>query len=406
MHLVRKLAVACLPQELFDATTEIALFAEGSFHRLYCISSPRTPVQYLMRVAIPVDPFFKTESEVATMHWLRRYASMPVPSVVAYSSSTSNEVGFEWILMEKVDGVAIDTVWDDMPFDEKTNLTVEFAEHMKQLCARRFPLLGNIYFADIWNQVGYKPLEFQPQHAALGTEAPEFGVDGEFVIGTMVSNRFSAQKRLVLRSNRGPFESSQELVTAETKVLGQCIHHLFPSPEDEYYYELDEDLAASGPEVFDVYNRFEQAIQQIFAGGDGPEDAKILWHDDLAERNVLVDPKSHKLVSVVDWESASIVPAWETKGAMPYFLKGIEVREPAPFGSLSDEDEANTTLIRKDWDLVLLRRKYMEIIGSLYDTTPDIQTRVGHKQHVSKLLGSFEDIWEHTRHWLNEKYKP
>jgi hypothetical protein len=36
-----------------------------------------------------------------------------------------------------------------------------------------------------------------------------------------------------------------------------------------------------------------------------------------------VDPVSHKLTGVVvDWESASIVPAWEMGGGVPYFLQG------------------------------------------------------------------------------------
>ena len=55
---------------------------------------------HIMRVAIPVEPFFKTESEVATMDYVRKHTSLPVPRVLAYDSSTSNQVGFEWIVMD------------------------------------------------------------------------------------------------------------------------------------------------------------------------------------------------------------------------------------------------------------------------------------------------------------------
>ena len=111
-----------------------------------------------MRVALPVDPFYKTESEVATIEYVRKHSTMSVPRIISYTSSASNELGFEWILMEKLDGVPLNDVWDAMPFNSKVDLTVKFAGFMKQLQACKFPLLGNLYFADVWDQAGYTPV--------------------------------------------------------------------------------------------------------------------------------------------------------------------------------------------------------------------------------------------------------
>lgn len=36
-------------------------FAEGSFDKLYCITSPHLSQQYLMRVALPVEPFLRAK---------------------------------------------------------------------------------------------------------------------------------------------------------------------------------------------------------------------------------------------------------------------------------------------------------------------------------------------------------
>lgn len=144
IDVARKLAIACLPWDLF-ADADIKSFAQGSFHHVYCISSGLTAAKYMMRVALPVDPFFKTESEVATMEYIRRHSSIPVPRIVAYASSASNELGFEWILMGKVDGVPLDRVWDDMTFNAKMEFTVAFAGYMKQLRELQFPLFGSIY---------------------------------------------------------------------------------------------------------------------------------------------------------------------------------------------------------------------------------------------------------------------
>ncbi len=402
IDIVRKLAVSCLPTDAFKHA-EIAIFAQGAFHRLYCISSNLTDAKYLMRVALPVDPFYKTESEVATIEYVRKHSTMPVPRIIAYTSSASNELGYEWILMEKVDGVPLNDVWDIMPFDSKVDLTVEFARFIKQLQACRFPLLGNLYFADIWNQAGYTPIlsEYEP---AVDVANTDIGIDGEFVVGRMVSTRFFRDKRLLLPAHRGPFKTALELVTAETKLLGQRIRHLSASPAADYYSEVDEQLAEDGTEVLHTFNDLEGVLPRIFSATDVSEDFKMLWHDDLSGMNILVDPASHKLTGVVDWESVSIVPAWETGGGVPYFLRGIEVREPAPIGS-PDVDEVSLVEIRKDWEKVLLRRKYNEIKSGLFNAASSSETRVQLKQEFSKQLSAFEDRWERTRYWLKYQFE-
>lgn len=61
-----------------------------------------------------------------------------------------------------------------------------------------------------------------------------------------------------------------------------------------------------------TFNILEDIIPDIFSTEDAPgdvEDVKVLWHDDLSSMNILVDPVSHKLTGIVDWESMSIVPA-------------------------------------------------------------------------------------------------
>jgi hypothetical protein len=402
IDVVRKLAVSCLPTDAFTHA-EIGLFAQGAFHRLYCISSNLTAVKYLMRVALPVDPFYKTESEVATMEYVRKHSSMPVPRIIAYTSSASNELGFEWILMEKVDGVPLNDVWEAMPFDSKADLTVGFAGFMKQLRACRFPLFGNLYFADVWNQAGYAPI-LSKHEPAVDVANTDIGIDGEFVVGRMVSTRFFRDKRLLLPAHRGPFKTALELVTAETKLLGQRIRHLSPLPAADYYSEVDEKLAEDGIEVLDTFNDLEQVMPRIFSTTDVSEDVKVLWHDDLSGMNILVDPESHKLTGVVDWESVSIVPAWETGGGVPYFLQGIEVlSEPPPIDD-PDVNEGSLVEIRKDWEKVLLRRKYAEITGALFDATSSSETRVQLKQKFSRQLSTFEDGWEGTRYWLKHQF--
>lgn len=47
-------------------------------------------------------PRLKTESEVATMRYLRENTNIPVPTVFHYDSNPYNRLGGEYILMSKV----------------------------------------------------------------------------------------------------------------------------------------------------------------------------------------------------------------------------------------------------------------------------------------------------------------
>ncbi|KAL2669844.1 hypothetical protein Neosp_015141 [[Neocosmospora] mangrovei] len=368
VQVARKLALEHLPANLFSDAC-ISPFAQGAFHRLYCLSSDHTTVEYLMRVALPLDPFFKTESEVATMDYIRRNSSIPVPKVIAYASSASNELGFEWILMERVRGVSLDQVWDTMPFQAKMHLTVELACSLKKLGQRL-----------------------------------DAGIDGVFVVGRMVSTRFFRDKRLLLRPNRGPFTTARELATSEAALLARRIRYLSPSPATKYYCEADEMLADDGAEVLETADKLVEVVPRIYSATDDPEDIKVLWHNDISLMNVLVDPETYRLVGIVDWESVSIVPALETEDGVPHFLQGIPVQEPPPVGSIPPEEEKAMVEIRKDWDLVLLRRKYAEIVGPMYSLGLGADARIDLKRGLSRSLANFEDRWTSARYWLKQQF--
>ncbi|XXH03598.1 hypothetical protein Hte_010003 [Hypoxylon texense] len=384
--------------------------SNGAFHRIYRIpvlTSPgKSSRSYIMRLAIPVEPFYKTESEVATMFYLREQTSIPVPAVVAWSSSAADNVlGFEWILMETVDGVTLESVWYRMGFEDKKKLTEAVASYTKELLSLRFTSFGSIYFAEVWNEVNYSLYSSsRSSQPAPSSRAPDanIGKDGKYVIGRMVSLRFFQDKRALMRADRGPFETAKELVVAEANLLGQRIRHLSPTPGTDYYCEVDENLYKHEAEMLQVFDKLEKVSARIFSDSDGPEDLKVLWHNDLSTFNILVDPITFEIKGIVDWESVSIVPAWEIDGGIPYFLRGPEVDEPPPLGSRSEEDEAGLVEIRKDWDLCLLRKTYTEIVGPIFDTTSVAEKTLRHKRQLLSSLATFEDLWVRTKNWLKE----
>ena len=424
MEVARNLAVVHLPADQF-ADAKVQPFSQGGFHRLYSITSSNDPTapKYLMRVALPVDPFFKTESEVATIQYIREHSSLPVPKVVAFSSSSANPLGFEWILMEKMDGVPLADVWQDMTFDAKTSLVVDFAEKIQPLLDLRFSLFGNIYFADISHQVGCSPLMVGKPEAGEDVTVAKFDVDiggdRDYVIGRVVSMGFFYDKRLLLPAERGPFQTARELALAELRLLGRRIRNLSPDPKDDYYSETDTELASAGLELIEVFDKLEHfASTKIFpppspgsayeaaACDIPPEDRKVLWHHDMSKMNVLVHPETYNFVGVVDWESVGVVPAlsadWKFHAAVPPFLHSIEIDDenaPPPRETLTDEEEEGCRYIRDDWETQLLRRRYQELVSPPAVLDMDDE-KIRLKRALSSRMNDFEGVWERTKYML------
>jgi hypothetical protein len=70
----------------------------------------RVPLQSEDEV-IAEDTWKRMESEVATMDYVEHYTNIPVPHVHHYSSHTEGDVHSPYILMSKVEGVPLCSVW-------------------------------------------------------------------------------------------------------------------------------------------------------------------------------------------------------------------------------------------------------------------------------------------------------
>ena len=433
ISIIRDLAIQHLPREYTDI--EIEFFAEGAFNKLYTVRSPQILPQYLMRVALPVEPFFKTESESATLKYLRTYTSVPVPNVIAYDSSSQNPLGFEWILLEKVDGIPLSEVWESMDFDSKSRLSRDLGHILQQLSGLCFSEIGNLYFSKIRNRVsnrilssngeeaidGTKTLhrtqynsgnkdnnDMETQKSVLGSDSTvnlDQGIGSEFVVGRIVSPWFFRDKRVLLPTDRGPFSSSYELMMAKTQIQIERIKNLSPCPSDEYYSETDEELAGSQDKILEVCYDLKAAIPDCFPQS-GSGETNTIYHSDLSDRNIIVDPMTYRITGIVDWESVSICPSWETSD-YPLFLRGFKVTEPPPVGDPEVDEEA-LTHFRKDWEKVLLRRIYLESLrnpGTGLSSPPSAQgiitdDDIKHKRFFQSLLYEIEFRWRGVRHWI------
>ena len=84
MAVAKSIAIRHLP--LTSPSYDISFFSAGAFNRLFLLhpldDAAGSVESFIMRVSLPVDPYFKTASEVATLQFVQKNTSIPVPQVI------------------------------------------------------------------------------------------------------------------------------------------------------------------------------------------------------------------------------------------------------------------------------------------------------------------------------------
>nr|KMM63994.1 hypothetical protein CPAG_00346 [Coccidioides posadasii RMSCC 3488] len=109
----------------------IAKFAEGGFNRVFLLTMDdgfQAIAKIPYKIALPKR--HATASEAATLELLR-LKGIPVPKLYSYSASVDNPAGVEYIIMEKVNGVPIETRWLSMTKRERHTLASSFVRLRK-----------------------------------------------------------------------------------------------------------------------------------------------------------------------------------------------------------------------------------------------------------------------------------
>lgn len=84
---------------------------------------------------------YATASEAATLHFLHS-KGIPIPKLYGHSSSEDNPVGVEYIIIEKVRGVSLQSRWHTFSKQELHRLASTFIEIKKKLFNIPFGLSG------------------------------------------------------------------------------------------------------------------------------------------------------------------------------------------------------------------------------------------------------------------------
>jgi hypothetical protein len=170
-----------------SSKVKVTFLAQGAFNKLYDVEIDDESL--VMRVSLPVDPCYKTLSEVATVNWIRRTTNLPVPTIIRYEPSRENPVGFEWILMTKLPGKTLAHSWRYLPLTAKSNLVRQLAKHLAYLFRNQLSGIGNIY--------------------ALSSSS-----DVSPTVDRIVSMHFFWGDHFYQDIYQGPFRSSKDWITA------------------------------------------------------------------------------------------------------------------------------------------------------------------------------------------------
>ncbi|KAG7086800.1 hypothetical protein E1B28_002728 [Marasmius oreades] len=140
----RKILKDVVREKMGIEVGRIEFISSGTFHKAYFVTLTNK-VQLVARVARRFMPRLKTESEVATLRYLRDKTNVPVPTVLHYDSNPFNRLGGEYILMTKAEGVPLSKLYHSMPYTDLVKLLQNVARIIIPLFSHRFSSLGSLY---------------------------------------------------------------------------------------------------------------------------------------------------------------------------------------------------------------------------------------------------------------------
>ncbi|KAB8208105.1 phosphotransferase family protein [Aspergillus parasiticus] len=297
---------------------------------------------------------YTTASEVATYDMLREVFKVPVPRVLAWSTdATNNSVGAEYIIQEKVQGVRLGSLWNQWPRKAKFNLIKQVVDMENKLITIAFPWHGCIYYKD-----DLLSLTGDAKALTVDSVAPE--ALERFAIGPLTSAELWTGARKDMKLDRGPWRNPIQYTQALGKNEIGWIKSHAKSRMNHYRSMEDQEHPEDGLALLTQY--MDAASYLIPSSDDEVASSNVLWHPDLHLDNVYVDPNTHEITSIIDWQSACVAPLFYQSAVPRMFQHPKPVREgwavpqkPENFDSLSEEEQNE---IQKDLESEAMHKYY------------------------------------------------
>ncbi|KAH8732353.1 phosphotransferase family protein [Phaeosphaeriaceae sp. PMI808] len=339
-----------------DITT-FTKIAEGGSCRIF-EATFQDGMKVIVRLPYPstVPRKYGIASEVATMEFLRAHG-VPIPKVFDWSSSISNQIGSEYIIMEKVPGKELSATWYTMTLSERMDAVEKIVDIERILFAIRFPASGSLYFK-----------ESLEDHITAIDMPPDISlkVPDKFCIGPSTELLWWYQKREELAINRGPWENSEGLLKAigqrELIWLQKFGERRFPREPlyKEFYGHRKVDPQVQINTLLD-YLKIAPHIVPERKDLNQP----TIRHPDLSPNNVFVS-ETGDITGIIDWQQSAILPIF------------LQAKIPKHFQNYGDEDSEN-----------LLPPKLPENFDSLTESEKDREAELYRRRQLHYFYVGF-----------------
>jgi hypothetical protein len=132
-----------------EVTTPSKTTLAAEFNSIYFVSLPQIPArvdgftstEFVLRLSKPLHPRIKTQNEVGWLKFIstqKSSSNIRVPKVLFWSDSTE-EIGFEYTVLEKLPGVTLCDVWEAVDPQLIVSQVVDIVLELRQVTSK----LGN-----------------------------------------------------------------------------------------------------------------------------------------------------------------------------------------------------------------------------------------------------------------------
>jgi hypothetical protein len=194
--------------------------------------------------------------------------------------------------------------------------------------------------------------------------------DPRFSVGPVVAMPFFYGNRIKLLSDRGPFTSSfawmQSLLNISIASVAEQKENLTADGGEYCGYDAEDVPELDG--ILSAAEELQNLLPKFFDDSPGGEKF-MLYHGDLSTNNILIDPTTHHITGIVDWECVSLQPAWKVPRP-PQLLYGPEINSqfcernyvctmpPIPPPHETPGKDAQVSELRASLEKALLRRVF------------------------------------------------
>ncbi|OJJ51377.1 hypothetical protein ASPZODRAFT_127446 [Penicilliopsis zonata CBS 506.65] len=305
---------------------------EGGFSKALLMTT-EDGSEYIVKIPCPNAgrPMYCTASEVAVLDFIRTRTTIPVPKVLAWSSDTTNAVGAEYIVMERVPGIQIFKKWDEMGESNRISLIKRLTQWEHELSEIQFPAYGNLYYKSSLSDSETVPLD------------SSIDPEGEFCVGPSCDPSWLIQHghQLLPGVYRGPWRT---LCDMGISLIGRSL----VKANQHQNTQLPASLYGSSQDHLSLLHMAREVMPTISENSRLLEMSRpILWHADLHMGNIFVSENDPgKVTGFIDWQNTSINPLF-LQVRWPVFLSPPEDYQegqvmpklPPGFEDMDDEEK-------------------------------------------------------------------